>query len=272
METTSLYFDREGVALYDIAFGWRRDREADFVERCVKGFGGEVPGTLLDIACGTGTFLKEMRGRGWRVAGNDASGHMLELAKKRLGPDVPLAQRSMTQFEAPDEFDVASCWLDSFTYLLTNDEITTHLKHVARALRKGGLYLVDLSFDSWAAEFWSGSSEDWRPAIDWGWSASCEDMVVYHDGCYGPPCDRVKHLATEYMYFRVKREGSDKQEERWYQAWKRVLHPQEFNALVLASGCFEPVEWFTGEFDLGETFGSSEGKGRALVLLKKTSS
>jgi hypothetical protein len=32
---------------------------------------------------------------------------------------------------------------------------------------------------------------------------------------------------------------------------------------------FEPVEWFTAERDLNKTLDAAEGKGQALVLLRK---
>jgi len=265
----NLYLDRRGARLYDIAFSWRRDREAEFTEKCVRKLGGKVPGRLLDIACGTGTFLEEMRSRGWQVAGVDASGPMLALARKRLGPDVPLVQELMTEFRAPGRFDLATCWLDSLNYLLTNEDIIEHFRCVAKALTRGGFYLLDLSFGSWCAEFWHQRGEDAKPELEWGWSGTRDGVVVYHDGCYGPPCDPLRHLTTEHMHFLVRRAGSDAGEEHRYQCWKRALHPQEFAALVSASGVFEPVAWFTGDLDVSTTLAAAEGKGRGLVLLRK---
>jgi SAM-dependent methyltransferase len=263
------YFDRKGARLYDIAFSWRRDREAEFTERCVRKFGGKVPGRLLDVACGGGTFLEEMRSRGWQVVGVDGSRPMLAQARKRLGPDVPLVQELMTEFRAPGRFDLATCWLDSLNYLLTNEDIIEHFRRVARALKRRGFYLLDLSFGSWCAEFWHQSGEDAKPALEWGWSGTRDGVLVYHDGCYGPPCDPLRHLATEHMHFLVRREGSDGEEEHRYQCWKRALHPQEFTALVAASGVFERVEWFTAELDFSKTLDTAEGKGQGLVLLRK---
>ncbi|MHC4717743.1 MAG: methyltransferase domain-containing protein, partial [Planctomycetota bacterium] len=72
MET---YWTDAGADLYDIAFDWQREGEADFAERCVDAYGGST-GAVLDLACGGGRFLQEMAGRRWRVAGVDLSRSM----------------------------------------------------------------------------------------------------------------------------------------------------------------------------------------------------
>lgn len=71
------------------------------------------------------------------------------------------------------------------------------------------------------------------------------------------------------MYFRVTHKDSGKVEEYCYKAPKRSLHPQEFVALVTASDVFDVVEMFTGDFNLGKKLDAANGKGRALVLLRK---
>src|SRR5690349_4156257 len=51
---------------------------------------GQVGRRLLDAGCGTGSSTAAMRDRGYDVAGFDISAAMLERARARLGPDVPL--------------------------------------------------------------------------------------------------------------------------------------------------------------------------------------
>ena len=269
MQGTDLYLDAAGVDLYDCVFGWRRDRELDFVEKCLDVYGHGRRGAVLDVACGAGRFLAEARARGWRVAGVDSSQRMIDLARARLRSDAQLIVASMADFAVTGRFDVATCWLDSMPYLHTNEEIISHFHCVASALKDGGLYLVDLGFSRWAEPFWYESDPNWEPELVDGWSVRCDDTEVYHDGCDGPPCDPLRHLATEYLYFRTTRSDSDESSDYCYTALKRALHPQEFAALVSASMAFEIVKWFTGDFDLDCTFDAASAKGRGLVLLRK---
>ncbi|WP_157762256.1 class I SAM-dependent methyltransferase [Nocardia yamanashiensis] len=52
---------------------------------------GEVAGRrILDVGCGSGIVLGELRDRGAVMTGMDSSGGMLELARRRLGPEVDL--------------------------------------------------------------------------------------------------------------------------------------------------------------------------------------
>jgi 2-polyprenyl-3-methyl-5-hydroxy-6-metoxy-1,4-benzoquinol methylase len=66
------------------------------------------PGHLLDVGCGTGTFLQVARRRGWEVVGTELSHHGADTATKD-GFRVHTGE----VWEAglpPDMFDVVSCW------------------------------------------------------------------------------------------------------------------------------------------------------------------
>jgi len=264
-----LYLDDKGIWLYDVAFGWRRTVEADYVVRCLAAHGAVPPARVLDVACGAGHFLEEGHKRGWMLAGVDYSPGMLVLGRQRVGPDAQLVVADMSEFAVTGTFDVATCWLDSFTYMLTDADILRHFQCVARALKREGMYLLDLSFSRWAEPFWRKESSQWKPSFDNGWTAVRGDFEVYHDGCCGPPCDPVAHLVTEYMYFRVTDRMSGKVEARCYTALKRALHPQTFAALVSASNVFELLNWSCGDFQVDSPFNLADSTGRSLVLLRQ---
>lgn len=263
------YADETIADLYDIAFGFRREREADFAEACLESFGQRADGGVLDLACGGGHFLRDMQDRGWRVAGVDISPHMIRFARGRLGWRPVLQATCMSDFRMSGRFDLATCWYDSLTYLHTNEALIRHLRCVSQVLKAGGLYLLDLGFGRWSDPMWNQTLEDWAPDFTNGWSASRDGVEVYHDGCDGPPCDGLSHLYTEYLYFRATDLPSGRVHEYRSTARKRALHPQEFAALVSASAAFELVAWFTGNMDMSQTLEMADGRGRGLPVLRR---
>src|SRR6478752_5462635 len=61
---------------------------------------------LLDLGCGTGSSSEAMIERGYDVVGVDVSPGMLELAAKRLGPQVALHVHDMRRLPRVGDFDV----------------------------------------------------------------------------------------------------------------------------------------------------------------------
>lgn len=266
---TELYGDDGGAELYGIAFDWRRHEEADFAEACLRRYGPGCEGNaLLDVGCGGGQFLEEMHSRRWRLAGVDLSPAMIARARRRLPKEVPLEVACMSEFALQGPFDIVTCWCNSLPYLLTNQEIIRHLQRVARVLTPGGVCVVDVGFNCWAHPMWHEPQGDWRPDFSGAWCATRGTVEVYHDGDDGPPCEARSHLCTEYMHFRVSDRATGAVTERTYATRKRALHPQEFAALVSASRAFECAAWFTGAMDLNQPFESTDGRGRALVVLR----
>lgn len=66
------------------------------------------PGLLLDVGCGTGTFLQVARGRGWEVVGTELSRHGADTAAK---DGFRVHTGEVWEAHLPsDMFDVVSCW------------------------------------------------------------------------------------------------------------------------------------------------------------------
>jgi SAM-dependent methyltransferase len=86
-----------GGAAYDpIAEGYAAENEVSLInahyERpAVLELAGDVTGRrILDAGCGAGPLFAALRDRGALVTGIDASAGMLEVARRRLGPDADL--------------------------------------------------------------------------------------------------------------------------------------------------------------------------------------
>lgn len=103
--------------IYDLAYaGMGKDYAAEAHQVRARGPCGqrspigERPRTMLDVACGTGTHLVEFARLGYRIAGTDLSQPMLDVARDRLGDDVPLVAASFERCPQPSPSWGRSIW------------------------------------------------------------------------------------------------------------------------------------------------------------------
>ena len=132
---------RQSARLYDAVYSWKDyPREAELVHEFVQ---ARKPGaaTLLDVACGTGAHLAELRGR-YRCEGLDLDPNLLSVARGRL-PDVPLHEGDMRDFDLGRRFDVVTCLFSSIGYMLAVEELEASVAAMARHLEPGGVLLVE---------------------------------------------------------------------------------------------------------------------------------
>jgi ubiquinone/menaquinone biosynthesis C-methylase UbiE len=90
MTTTELAFGESEAHAYEAWFKTSEGRRADAQEkallgRLLAGFG--PPGTLLEVGCGTGHFLRRFGELGWDTGGVDISRPMLDEARR--SPERP---------------------------------------------------------------------------------------------------------------------------------------------------------------------------------------
>lgn len=135
---------------YD-AFAPRYDAEnaasllnAHYERPAMLALAGDVNGRrILDAGCGSGPLTAELRDRGAILTGVDGSAGMIDIARRRLGDDVPLHVADLAQplpFD-DDSFDdvVASLVLH---YL---EDWAEPLAEIRRVLRPGGRLIVSVN-------------------------------------------------------------------------------------------------------------------------------
>lgn len=101
-------------------------------------------GSLLDLACGSGSFSVIMEEHGYIVTGADLSEGMLTAAAAK-SHGIRWLRLDMTSLPFDSEFDSVICCLDSINHLEDLDEIQKTFSGVYRSLKKGGLFLADLN-------------------------------------------------------------------------------------------------------------------------------
>jgi ubiquinone/menaquinone biosynthesis C-methylase UbiE len=106
------------------------------------------PQTVLDIACGEGTFAVAMAKKGFQVTGVDLSPQMLQFARERAEKEnvkVEFLPQDMRSLSFEESFDLVTCWFDSLNYLLELEDLKKTFAGVCRALRKAGLFIFDMN-------------------------------------------------------------------------------------------------------------------------------
>jgi len=112
-------------------------------------------GTLLDIGCSFGTFLKIAHKAGWETYGNDISKHIVNFAKRKMKLNVFYGPIEKAKY--PNNFFDVITLFDVLEHL-TNPLKT--LKECNRILKSGGLLIIQTpAIDSLYAKL---KAKDWE--------------------------------------------------------------------------------------------------------------
>jgi len=102
---------------------------------------------LLDLCCGYGRHSIEFAQRGFEVTGYDLSDSFIEKAKKdssELGLKIEFVRGDMRKLPFDHQFDAVVNIFTSFGFFDSESDDMKVTKGVSRALKKGGLFLLDL--------------------------------------------------------------------------------------------------------------------------------
>lgn len=105
-------------------------------------------GTLLDLACGTGSLTLELIRRGSDVIGVDGSEEMLALAAEKAsaaGVSPLLLCQDMRQLDLYGTVEGAVCTLDGLNHLCRTAEIREVLHRLSLFIQPGGLFIFDVN-------------------------------------------------------------------------------------------------------------------------------
>ena len=129
-------------AVYDLIYEWKDyAREANLLRWIITAKKQSAGNTLLDVACGSGKHLAELR-RDFSVEGVDLSAELLKVAKQRL-PDVPLHQADMTDFSLGKQFDAVTCLFSAIGHVLTVENLNKALRCMGAHAVTGGVVIVE---------------------------------------------------------------------------------------------------------------------------------
>lgn len=106
---------------------------------------------VLDLCCGTGRHSILLARKGASVLGVDRTRAYLDEARRRAGAlkDCRFAEGDMRRLPFEGEFDAVMNLWTSFGYFEKESDDLKTLKGVARALKPGGLFLMELVDHGW---------------------------------------------------------------------------------------------------------------------------
>jgi SAM-dependent methyltransferase len=175
------------------------DRMAELFPAVLERFDAQ-PQTILDIACGEGTFAVAMAKRGFRVTGVDLSPRMLQFARERAeqeNVEVEFLLQDMRSLPFEGRFDLVTCWFDSLNYILELEDLTKTFAGACRALKKPGLFIFDMNTIY-------GLAVNWQRNLCYVQQDSAELFEIHR-----PSYDFERNIAT------LRITGFAKEGDRW---------------------------------------------------------
>ncbi len=117
--------------------------------------------SAADVACGTGTFVRYLRGRGVPVVyGVDRSLEMLRHAtRKNQSNGARFLLQDFARLQLPQPVNLITCHFDSLNYLLTTDELLRALRRFHANLNPAGHVIFDMITER---RTWEGA----RPRVE----------------------------------------------------------------------------------------------------------
>jgi SAM-dependent methyltransferase len=149
---------------YDLVFGsdWRA--EFHFLQACFERYASGQVRRVFEPACGTGRLVYRLAKAGFETSGLDLNPRAVDYCNQRLkrhGLPPTAFVGDMADFRLRRKMDASFNMINSFRHLTKEAEAEAHLRCMARALRRGGLYVLGIhlmptsgtpiSGESWSA-------------------------------------------------------------------------------------------------------------------------
>lgn len=135
---------------YDLLFGSDWKAEFDFLISCFDKHVDRKVRRVFEPACGTGRLLIKLAQSGYEVAGNDLNRPSVDFCNDRLerfGFPRSAVVQDMSDFRVRRKFDAAFNLINTFRHLPDEASAVNHLKCVAAALKKGGIYALGIHLE-----------------------------------------------------------------------------------------------------------------------------
>lgn len=239
------YFDRPEI--WEEVNQGRFEREPKFLLDIFKKY-GEVK-EILDVGCGTGSHLAKLEEFGLTGIGIDLNEKMIEFAKQKY-PSLKFDVKDMRELDYSNQFDAVLCLCTTFSYNTTNDEVVASLRGFSKALRKGGIIVIDLLNTMGFIQKIKFENKIEASYEKFGLRSETEHRI-----------DENRQILIEKRSIFSARDNKQVKSDT---TDFRLFFPQEFKLFLETSG-FEFLEFY-GSYDIGHTI---LDKSRMIVVAKK---
>ncbi len=248
---------------YDIAFNFKNViEENQTILDTFRVHNNRDAKSFVDICAGPASNAIEMAQRGLKSFALDYSPEMVTYGAekaKSAGVSIQYLQGDMRKFELPEPVDLAAIFMDSTSYLITNDDVINHLKSVAKSLKKDGLYILEMSHPrdvfsvgKSANTEWTEKQNDIEVSVKWGDESDTFDPI------------KQTTITTATLKFKTPLE----QGEVVDQSEQRCFTFNEIDALVRVSGCFEMID-VIGSLKPRISFSNEKACWRMIPILRR---
>jgi SAM-dependent methyltransferase len=215
---------------YELAFSFRDiPAEVDVFEALITQYSRIPVSQVLELGCGPAPHLVELARRGYRYVGLDLSRPMLASAQQRAGLlQIPAKFHlaSMIDFRLEEPVDFAFILLGSL-YASNTTELLFHFDAISRALKPGGLYLLD-----WCVQFALPAERTEA------WEMSRGDLTV-RTTYQLKPVNPVEQTVEEIITLEAEDTGTPVVLREVLV--RREIYPQEFLLLMASRSDFDFV-------------------------------
>lgn len=160
--------------------------------------------SILDLACGSGTFLTIMNLHGYKTTGLDLSASIIEIAQEKAKLNrlnIPFYVMDMTSFTLSEQFDIITCYFDSINFVENKNKLKNLFSQVRKHLKPGGYFLFD-TFSKFMLEEYKNNllDEDYQTfKIKWKTTATSSKKIM-HDIEINDYDEIYREKYYEYYY------------------------------------------------------------------------
>jgi SAM-dependent methyltransferase len=157
-------YDKDLAFIHHTGFGDFAVGAAPRLVRAMRA-AGIAGGTVVDLGCGSGLWLREALRAGHKVVGVDASPAMIALART-VAPDADVRVGSVYKWDIP-QCEAVTALGEVFNYLPAGraaPPLGRLFRRVAQALPPGGLFLFDMLVRGAGRPM---TCRTWKTADDW---------------------------------------------------------------------------------------------------------